>query len=787
MTQPVIEEPFKVTTWQLKNGMRVALLRDPRSRLTSIDLRFDVGTGDDPVGRSGFVLLAGEALGLRSAAAELTSAFTIDLDRTELTTTTLDVPAALEQAARRLETTCSDLTPELTAIARDHALQQLIGTPPAFVQAVWGEGHPYGHDLGAPELARITDAELCDFIGAHYAPSAATLVVTGAIGPEVVGQLEARFGSIKPGVAHAQPPVTPITPTSRRERRVIWGLGKPTAALAFVIPARGDQDDYIVDLALRRIQSWADQRKIDLHVAVVGGRRGRALVLGIEANREGDLEKAHDKLHDLLQVSYVGVDGEVADLSSDDQLVEAQALDDPFQRGAVIADLVAAGRRLDLLRRVRGFAGAKSPREWIRDHLASGPARMLDLIPAVSNGGQSIEALADPATAIDRTLAGAFSPADSAAEPPPQPLRPLDRPIEDYKLPNGLRVLFAADPGATTLDVRLVFPVGANDEPSPGIAMRAAADLQVDDGFAAGPDARERVSWYANSAIERNDIEVTNTSTHFRSVGFAALGDWHVFSIGWHVIKGTYELAALAPFRRHYAPKGATLIVSGGFDRAVLKPIIARWFGAWQTPKERPPLAVPNTSHRPVTYEPGEMQSVQLELAYSPTKPVNTGAATLLASAIQLRLAQATRTGAQITVNFDLRDSRLHVTAEMDPGEAPAIAHVIAGELAQLRASGASASEISHARQRALAHTLATEISVSGRARQLEDAVIIKHSPNDDSLVTQLRAMAADDVTEAARLLIDPATLLVSVRSPKGVSTEVLRALGLNPATAERR
>lgn len=784
MKQPAIADPFNVKSWQLGNGLRVAVLRDPRSRLTSIDLRFDVGTGDDPVGKPGLALLAGEALGLRGSAVELTSAFAIDLDRTELTTTTLAVPAALELAARRLETTCSDLTPALTAVARDHALQQLTGVPPSFVQAVWGEGHPYAHDLGAPELARITDAELCEFITAHYTPRAATLVVTGAVGPEIVAQLEARFGAIEGGAVRARAPVTPITPTARRERRVVWGLGKPTAAIAFVVPAQGDQDDYMVDLAIRRIQAWAEEGKIEIHVALVGGRRGRALVLGIEAARESDLEKAHDKLHDLLQAAYV-LDDDTTDLSSDEQLLEAQMLDDPFLRGGMIADLVASGRRLELLRRVRGFASAKSPRRWIQDHLTSASARMLDLIPAVANGGQSIEALAQPAVAVDRALAGAFSP--DVPAPEPSPLRVLDRPIEDYTLANGLRVLLAADPGATTIDVRLVFPVGANDEPSPGVAIHAASDLQVDDGYNAGPDARERVSWYATAAIEHNDVEVTDTSTHFRTVGFAALGDWHVFSLGWHVINGTYKLELLAPFRRHYAAKGATLIVSGGFDRAVLKPIIDRWFGTWAAPKQPPPRARRVTEHRPVTYEVAEMQSVQLELGYRPEKPVNTGAATLLASAIQLRLAAATRTGAQVAVTFDLRDSRLLVTAEMDPREAPAIAHVIAGELAQMRATGASASEIVHARQRALARTLAIEIGVSGRARQLEDAVIMKHSPNDDSMVTQLRAMTAEDVTEAARLLIDPTTLRVLVRSPKGASSEVLRALGLNPASADQR
>ena len=703
--------------------------------------------------------------------------------------TTLDAAAALDGVAKRLETGCADLTPELTAIAREHAVQQLSGVPPTFVQAIWGEGHPYAHDLGPPELARITDAELCEFIGAHYSASAATLVITGAIGPSLPAQIDARFGGIEASTVRPQPPVTPVAPTGSRQRRVIWGLDRPTAAVAYAIPAQGDQDDYIVDLAIRRIQAWADERKVELHVAVVGGRRGRALVLGVPADHESDLERAHEKLHDLLAVAYVRVDEDVAETASDDQLVEAQALDDPFQRGGVIADLVAAGRKLDLLRRQHAFATAKSPRPWILEHITNGSPRMLDLIPAVANGGQAIEALADPATAIDRALAGAYAPGDPVA-PQPLPLRPLDRPFEDYTLANGLRVVLAADVGATTVDVRLVFPVGANDDPSPGIAMRAAAELQVDDGFSAGPDARDRVTWYATTAIERNDVEVTDTSTHFRAVGFAALGDWHVFSIGWHVIKGTYELSALKPFSRHYAPRGATLIVSGGFDRAVVRPIIERWFGSWTGSKQAPPRAAVDRSHRVVAFEPGpraEEQSVQVTLAYPPSRPVNTGAATLLASVLQLRLAAATRAGAQITVGFDLRDSRLHVTAEIDPDDAAAVAHVIATEVAQLRASGASTSELEHARQRALAHALATEVGTSGRARQLEDAVIMRHAPNDDSMITQLRAMAADDVTEVARLLIDPATVRVAVRAPKGLSANVLTGLGIDPKTADKR
>jgi predicted Zn-dependent peptidase len=795
MKQPTIDDPAQVTTWRLKNGLRVALLRDPRARLATVDLRFEVGTADDPPLRAGMALYVGEALvgaGLRRRPdVELTTQLAVDVDRTELTSSALDLDAALELAAHRLETSCDDFTPALLATARDRAQQQLTAIPPAFAQAVWGEGHPYAHELGTPELAAVPTAELCAFYTAHYAPSAATLVITGPVAADLPGTLEQRFGTVHDHALAPRGAITVITPTTQRMRHVVWGLGKPTAALAFQVPAQGDQDDLVPELAIRRIQQWAAEHKADLHAALVGGRRGRALVLAIEADSEAGLGRAHEKLRDILADANTVIEGDTSDATSDDQLLEAQALDDPFHRGAAIADLVASGRRVELLRRVRAFASSASPRSWIREHLtSSSAARTLDLIPAVPGQGGPIDGLTEPGAMVDRDLADLYVPATpdvAVADPAVGRLPPLDRSVEDYTLPNGLHVVLASDPIATTIDVRLVFPVGTHDDPAPGIALRAATELAVDDRVGADTAARDRLVWYGEKAVGHSDVDVSAATTRFRAVGFAALGDWHVFSVAWHVIRGSYEVARLEPFKRHYAPKGATLIVSGGFDRAALRPIIERWFGPWPTPKEPPPRAVPPTGpHHPVVYEPGDLQSVDLVLSYGPAS-TSRGAAALLASVIQQRLAAVTRTTATLTAAFDPRDGTLVLNAQIDPAAAAPTARAIEGELAALRASGPTAVELASARRRVLAHALAAEIGVSGRARQLEIAVATHNAPNDDSALTELRATTADELVEAARLLIDPATLQVTVRSPKQATDAVLRALGLDPKLADRR
>jgi predicted Zn-dependent peptidase len=791
MHPPDLGEAAKVQTWKLTNGLRVAVLRDPRARLYSVDLRYDVGTSDDPPLQRGLALVTGEAV-VGSAFAqpvadvELTTQLAVDLDRTELTTTAIDLDGALELAARRLAATCADLP--LTA-ARKHAQGQLTGIPPSFVQAVWGEHHPYAAELGGD--GALPDPAICSFFATHFGAQAATLVVTGPFGADLPAKIQARFADIRAHVEvdtlKGRGAIAPITPTTQRVRTVVWGLGKPTAAIAIEVPALGDQDDIVPELALRRLQAWAQDKRFVLHTALVGGRRGRALVVGIEAEREADLGAARDRLKELFEVSFGSTDDgeEPVDISADDMLNEAQIPDDPFLRGAVIADLVASGRRVELLRRTRAFAAAKSPRAWIRDHLAAGGARHLDLIPAVPGQGGSIEQLAAPAETIDRLLAGAYTtePAVITAAPV------LARPLEEYTLANGLRVILAADPLATTLDARVVFPAGTRDEQTPRIAAKAAGQRVIDDRMGPDTDAQKRLVWYGEQPAVRADVEVTNRTTHFRTTGFAALGDWHVFGLAWRMTRGHYDDApALELFARHYAPKGATLIISGGFAPAALKPAIERWFGPWQNPRQPPPKGIGDRPRRVVVIDAKEADSFDLELAYAAKRDVKAGTGRILAAVLQQRLALALRASATTDVAFDSRDGRLLVTAQIDPGNVSQLVHALAVELDRLRTDGVPATEVDHAKRQAIAITLANEVSASGRARQLEDAVSRTHPATDDSPLSELVAATPDDVTDAARRLLDPATRAVTTRSVKKEhALDAMRALGMDPAQIESR
>ncbi len=124
---------------------------------------------------------------------------------------------------------------------------------------------------------------------------------------------------------------------------------------------------------------------------------------------------------------------------------------------------------------------------------------------------------------------------------------------------------------------------------------------------------------------------------------------------------------------------------------------------------------------------------------------------------VRNRLAAATRTTATITVDFDPRDRRLAIAAQIDPAAAPATAAAIAAELARLRVEPPGADELDRARRHALAAALGAEIGVSGRARQLEAAVLANEpltAPDRD--LDALRTLTAEDVRAAARFSSTP-------------------------------
>jgi zinc protease len=776
-TARVTADSLHPESFTLGNGLRVALLRDPRAAIASIDLRYDVGVADDASTKPGTALIVGELLAGHGSDAELTSALEVDLDRTDLSSTMFDLDGALELAAQRLETYCDAFDPYALDEARERAVATLSGIPPSLTAAVWGADHPYGHGVGDPHaLAAITADDACDFFTKHYGPTSATLVVVGSFDDNFRARLRARFEKLaKPELA--QRVAIPALPTATSARIAVWGLAKPTAALAFPMPALDAADEIMAELAVREVQTWDNA----LHVALVGGRRGRALVMALEGDSAAELPKLHDKLNDLISRKYSLSDDRVSLDTPEDALDAAQAFDDPFTRGADIADLVVAGRSIERLTRAKAWNDLRMSFHWLRLHVLEVKPRVLDLLPTdARDGGVSLEALADPASASDRTIA---SPSSSVGA---IPVRAIARPVTDYTLANGLRVVLAPDPASTVIDVRLVEPVGSRDEPEPGTAMQAALELEATDSLSW--EASEKIEWY-DKRVSQHDAVATPSRTRFRVLGFGALADWHVWALAFRVTTGRFEhpTGALARWKAHYVPAGATLIVAGGFDANQIRASIDTWFGSWRAVDAKPVVHARGPG-KPVV-ELATDNSFSLELGYQLPDDAKTtrGAALVLATIAEPRLAKATRGMMDAAFSYDAGDRRISLVGSADPSTVAQLVAAVDHELDALRDTPVQAVELERAKRSAIANRLGGVLGASGRAHELEERVAAGTRLDEPVDVAGIEAVTVDDLRAAATELFARGNRAVAVHGSAIDSDHALTALGVDPATAARR
>ena len=100
----------------------------------------------------------------------------------------------------------------------------------ALAQAVFGTAHRYGRPEGgdAASISAFTVADLRAFHAARYVPSAATLVVAGAVTRDVLPLVEKAFGAWRAAAAPA--PAPSVAVPAALEARTVWLVDKPGAA-----------------------------------------------------------------------------------------------------------------------------------------------------------------------------------------------------------------------------------------------------------------------------------------------------------------------------------------------------------------------------------------------------------------------------------------------------------------------------------------------------------------------------------------------------------------------------
>jgi zinc protease len=727
-------------------------------------------------------------------------------------------------------------------------------------QAVWGADHPYARL--DHQVADVTKEEVCRFIRGHYAPDRLTLVVTGDFDPDKVSHaIGKRFSRITRKSDGARPAVREAELKGTRSRHKA-DVDDAVAIVTFPAPSWGSKDDVLHQLALRRLQqvmAEADSEHAwitEVGVATLGAGRAQLTHVTISVDDPKRLSQAVEVLFAKAPSMFDDVGPyQASNLLGRIQTSYVTSYDSFASRGAWLADYLTYTQHNGFM--VPELEALASTTMVDADRYARAsfvPEK--SHIALVEPSGKVAAARSSVASGREPDLAPWRAPVDrsEAQRPIPAPARRVRGMVHEMTLDNGLRVLLVPDPTSFLVDARLVFPHGSASEPPDrqGLA-RAAATLLEPTSTRRYRAGEVLLLGWGMSVGTQHDQAVDETATVFRARGSSNRGDWHVWRLLWLIDQCGYAGESVETFRddvirasaedvdpagaralellfgaghpyaapppaggawswltpgeledfreSYYVPRGATLIVTGGFELETMRKHVLTLFEPWSGSVDELPAPMP--AARPaegpswIGTRDSSRTQVGLVVAFATaSEPDHEQAARMVLSEMvndRLRVVRegmGAAYGVQVSYMAGKGGGAFYVSSDLDPARAAKAAKAIVSELEALRTSaGTMAEEFVRARRRALANTMADAAGVSAVADELEYAVR-RGLPVDhfDQLALAISHLTPAQVAAVAAADLDRRRMVVSVSAPSERLDAVMTELGAaRPAIFDKK
>jgi zinc protease len=697
-TQKAVAKPaplevpqLKFEKYKLQNGLVVILSEDHRLPMVAVNLWYHVGPANELPGRTGFAHLFEHMMfegsrhvpgnthfHLLEAAGASDINGTTDFDRTNYFET---LPANQLELALWLESDRMGYLPDKLDqanlsnqqdVVRNERRQSFENAPYGIVEEgmthlLYPKGHPYyGDVIGSHQdiqSAKLEDVR--NFFKLYYAPNNASLAVVGDFQPEQAKELvEKYFGPLKRG--EEVPRITAKTPPITAERRAVI------------------QDN----VQLPRVyEAWLTSpifkpgdAEADLTATVLGGGKSSRLYKKLVYEQQIALDVAANQQSLMLGSEFQvqatarpGVKPEDLEKAINAEL-EAFRTNGPTEEELKRARNVLETRIISGLETLGGFGGVADRLNAYNHYLGTPDFLAADIGRYENASVESLKAFAQtqlgdnqrvviygvpgqqdlgaevptPKSEAKDTAKLGGEPVNADAEwrkypPKPGPSSPLHLPVpQEFKLSNGLTVLYNERPGLPLVAAALVLRSGSGANPTdkPGLASFTArmlqqgtttrsalqiADRAADLGASLGsrasvdssivstqaltrsfPDALELLSdvalhpTFPNAEIERVRKErlaalVREKDEPFsvatRVLDLALYGPHNAY--GYPDIGTEESLKAVSRedllhfWQQNYFPNDAALIVAGNIKLSDLKPLAEKLFGTWKAGKSQ--------------------------------------------------------------------------------------------------------------------------------------------------------------------------------------------------------
>ncbi len=502
---------------QLPNGLRVILLPDPSASLVEVDVRYEVGAAEDPVGKSGLAHVVEHMLfqqrpagedkpssyaALAQIAVYFNAVTTWDSTHFVSAARHEELGSLLAIEGARLSLGCQTISK--AAFARElevvrNEIRERFGDPDQVAEAevlaaAYPEGHAYHRSVGGDddELVKLQLDDVCKFVSDYYVPARATLVVSGNVSEAELAPLLTRYFATEPArTPRPRTQVAPLAP-ARREVKLALDIDEPRVSVVFALPPTYAPLGVMGEEAAARMQGLLAREAFqfdlanNVDVSVRGGALAPVLVATVRLRQPSQADEALDAIYDAAERTYLRRFIETPEDEEGQDLVA-------YRRAELLMGLESLGRRAWQFAEWAQFdpeggylggaldrlAHLDEPelRSLGRDSLDIERGLVVRVTPTSSSGGLARHA---GASARGGLFAGEtreiIVDAAEAARPLAVPADVIPAATE-LTLDNGLHVVLAPTHGPLPImSAKLVFRVGWANEPRDraGLASIAA-------------------------------------------------------------------------------------------------------------------------------------------------------------------------------------------------------------------------------------------------------------------------------------------------------------------------
>ena len=507
------------------NGLRFVVVPDKSTQLVEVDVRYEVGSREDPIGKAGLAHLVEHMMfqlkpdgpgtpPLMHFVNQLSTFFNAytNWDSTHYMTTSraAQLDGMLKIEAMRLYFGCQTISEDEFLREREvvrNEIRQRGGTaegqiPQLVMSAVYPKGHAYERMVGGDDrqLTTITLQDACDFIHKYYVPERATVIIAGGVDyDETVKMVEKWFGKLE---RREPAPRREVQTFQVEPGRVTYDLDveRNSVHIAWALPPSNTPEGQDVQFGLGRTFFKTAQAAEDYDFAydvspmVLGGPLAPIFVVSIELKGLDKLDEALDFVWKAAKSAHRGFrDYTWQQFDAQRKIGQAQFVEGLEQ---LVARTNQIGEEVQFDKDVNFSSNEeyiihelKQYEKFDGEHVANSIEKYLDpakakviLIKANKEGlkGDVRSKVTFQTKSHDRMEQPEVDPKEAkkplmvAAE-----LKTLSNATR-YTLGNGMKVvLLPLDGGMPLVSAQLIFDVGDVHSPTPGLADAAASFLSL--------------------------------------------------------------------------------------------------------------------------------------------------------------------------------------------------------------------------------------------------------------------------------------------------------------------